>query len=278
MGLWDRRVTVTPLQTSSFGGNSSSMSSAFGGGGGGGDAAAMLQQQMDAANKANTKRGKAQIAGYDSAIGEAKNLGQQELQRIDKQERNNMSAGTSSLISRGLFNSSALNAEQTRVGENANDARLGAKQAQSGMLAALMMKRGDAIASQNDIGPDPALYAQLQQQAAQGAAVQGAGMRTSTVTNGSINDPIQFGSGGQQTVQPQAPAQQGQYYSAAAAQPQQAPQQQQSNVGSLLAAYGAAGGAPQSNYSPTMEAQGYGAKGSMSMIYRPKNGTKVSVL
>jgi hypothetical protein len=147
--LQPRVLSVTP----NGGGGSASL---YGGGGGlmGGSGqngdSALAQGLVNQFNKANTDA----QARFDKMMGLAKQFGAAQTTQSNNLYRQQLGQGNASLISRGLFNSSAQNAMQT----NAQTAAFQRGQQIQGDKANLQMGVLNNVQEQ---GPDLSMYANL---------------------------------------------------------------------------------------------------------------------
>lgn len=187
--------------------------------------------KQDEANKANEDRyaeGKGVITqgntaaqgAISQALASSQGIGTQATNRINTAEQAGLAGNQQSAINRGLGNTTIVDSLNRGTQRNAEDARQGVDEQvanrQIGInqqQAALSMQGASSlsnfIAARNDVGPDPALYANLAQQAAATPAPSpGLSMSSggSSYAVPSIKTPTQ-------------PQQQGGYYTGAGLQP-----------------------------------------------------------
>lgn len=146
-----------------------------------------LMRSQNQANSANQQRYGQQLGvlsgGYNTssgylsdALNSTNNLGLSQKDSISHQLQQNQGQASQSAVSRGIYNTTALNGmqnENQRLANSANlqvDNQVAQQRMQIQQAQAQNANQGagsiaSAIASRNDVAPNPMQYAQLQQQA-----------------------------------------------------------------------------------------------------------------
>ena len=155
------------------------------------------------------------MAGYQSAIGSIENLGQSSIEDANRGAVRTKAMGNQSLISSGLSNttmkqnmSRGIEEDRVRSVQRINEGvglQRSGLEAQMGLLGVDTSRTlASLIEARNDVGPDPAMAAQLAASAAQGTASRAnfstssgglPSQRTGGVSGGSMGTGTPTGSG-----------------------------------------------------------------------------------
>lgn len=177
------------------------------------------QNSANAANDARYKQGLGVLTqGYqgsqgliNQALQDTAYLGNKELQEVRNTEKQGYARTQQDAINKGLNNTTITGTMIGGVEKRAQEARTNIRdmvaknRSAINLQGAANMNQGansiaGFIGARNDNGPSLGEYANLVQGAAQ-ANNGSTGKSTGTITKGSINDPIQLGSGGGNQIQ-----------------------------------------------------------------------------